>query len=257
MRSASTCSLSNGYDETTLVDIAAAAEIAPSTFFNYFPSKLDIVFGLLDAIIDSARERVLERHGDETASEAVLAWVTGDLADGGAGPYCCPEALRLIPRIVESHPELRSENRLRLALLEDVFAEAYARELDESPSSVQPRIMAAIVVWGMSEVWESWYERHATDPDFQPTEVLALKAQYLAPALKAGLAALASVPPPPLDRSERVPAPPSGVAPGRQRGARVRQTERQSPSNAKLSASSPGSSQGRWVTSSSLARGRT
>jgi AcrR family transcriptional regulator len=185
----------NGYDETTLVDIAAAAEIAPSTFFNYFPSKLDIVFGLLDAIIDSARERILERNGDEPATDAVLAWVTGDLA-AVERPYS--EALRLIPRIVESHPELRSENRLRIALLEDIFAEAYARDLGESPSSVHPRIMAAIVLWGMSEVWESWYERHVTDPDFDPAEVLALKAEYLAPALAAGLAALADVPAPPL-----------------------------------------------------------
>ena len=33
-----------GYDATTLVQIADEAEIAPSTFFNYFPAKVDIVF---------------------------------------------------------------------------------------------------------------------------------------------------------------------------------------------------------------------
>ncbi len=33
----------NGYEETTVEDIAAAAEISPSTFFNYFPSKEDVV----------------------------------------------------------------------------------------------------------------------------------------------------------------------------------------------------------------------
>jgi AcrR family transcriptional regulator len=32
-----------GYDETTIEDIAAAAEISPSTFFNYFPTKEDVV----------------------------------------------------------------------------------------------------------------------------------------------------------------------------------------------------------------------
>ena len=32
-----------GYEETTIEDIAAAAEISPSTFFNYFPSKEDVV----------------------------------------------------------------------------------------------------------------------------------------------------------------------------------------------------------------------
>jgi AcrR family transcriptional regulator len=33
----------HGYEETTIEDIAAAAEISPSTFFNYFPTKEDVV----------------------------------------------------------------------------------------------------------------------------------------------------------------------------------------------------------------------
>lgn len=36
--------LEKGYDETTIEDIAEAVEISPSTFFNYFPSKEEVVF---------------------------------------------------------------------------------------------------------------------------------------------------------------------------------------------------------------------
>ncbi len=185
-----------GYAETTLTDIAAAAEIAPSTFFNYFPAKPDIVFGLLDAIIESARERILGRDEGESATEAVLAWIRIDLAELER-PYS--EVLRRIPRVIASDPELTTANRLRLAALEDVFAAAYGQEFGESPDGVQARIMAAIALRGSCEVWEAWYEQHGSDPDFDPAEALALKAEYLEPALAVGLEAIASLPHP--DRS--------------------------------------------------------
>jgi len=186
-----------GYAETTLVDIAAAVEVAPSTFFNYFSSKLDIVFGLMDAIIESAQERILERDPDESATDAVLAWITGDLAAVEL-PY--GEAMRSIPAIVASDAELRSSERLKLALLEDVLAAAYARDLGESPDGIHARVMAVIALRGMAEVWTSWYEQHGSDPDFNSSETFALKVAYLAPALATGLQAIALLPRSPTHR---------------------------------------------------------
>jgi AcrR family transcriptional regulator len=183
-----------GFQETTLIEIAAEAEIAPSTFFNYFSSKVDIVFGLTDAIIESAQQRVLERSDDETATEAVLDWVLGDLAVVEQ-PYS--ELMRSIPRIVGSEPELSAASRLRLVLLEDVFAEAYGRDLGESPDGVHARVMATIVLRGMAEVWSVWYEQHVTDAIFNLREALQLKADYLGEALAIGLELIAVLPPTP------------------------------------------------------------
>ncbi len=50
--------LEKGFGETTIEEIAAAAEISPSTFFNYFPSKEEVVFqDELDPLIIEAFDR--------------------------------------------------------------------------------------------------------------------------------------------------------------------------------------------------------
>src|SRR2546422_11555826 len=58
-----------GYEATTIEQIAEAAEISPSTFFNYFPTKEDVVFNdPYDPIFISL---FLARPSDEPLSVAL------------------------------------------------------------------------------------------------------------------------------------------------------------------------------------------
>ncbi len=182
-----------GYRETTLVQIAEMAEISPSTFFNYFPAKVDIVFGVIDAITESARQRLEERDPGETTVSTIISWVRQDLLEVER-PYF--EVMRLLPMVAESEPELVAEQRLRGALLEDVFADGFAKELGEPVDGMKVRVMSAIAVRGMAEVWLAWYEHHMSDANFDPTELVALKADFLEKALNAGLAAIQTLPAP-------------------------------------------------------------
>ena len=180
--------------QTTLTQVAAAAEVAPSTFFNYFPTKVDIVFCLFDAVIESARRRIAERPEGEAAIDAIGAWLTEDLPDVEQ-PY--EEAVPRFAAIIESAPELVAEERLRRALLEDVLAAGVARDLGESPDGMRARVLAAIALRGMLEAWSAWFEKHATDADFHLSEALEAKAEYVMSALDRGLAVVASLPGPP------------------------------------------------------------
>jgi AcrR family transcriptional regulator len=182
-----------GYDETTLMQVAEDAEVALSTIFNYFPGKNDIVFAVIDSVIESARERIVDRPEGGDASSAVLAWIT-EVLPVVERPYT--EAIRRIPEIIQSHPDLVAEERLRYALLEDALAEGFARDLGEGVDGMRARVMAAIALGGMLDVWKDWYAHHASDADFDLVEIFTLKADYLRGALEAGLQAIEMLPRP-------------------------------------------------------------
>src|SRR5215475_7518958 len=64
-----------GYEATTITQIAETVDIAPSTVFKYFPTKVEMVFSMLDAIIDSARVALLERPAGVPAADAIVEWI--------------------------------------------------------------------------------------------------------------------------------------------------------------------------------------
>jgi AcrR family transcriptional regulator len=60
-----------GYEETTIADIAAAADVSPRTFFSYFPSKEDVVFAEVDDRLAEIGERLGDRPPGETPLETM------------------------------------------------------------------------------------------------------------------------------------------------------------------------------------------
>ena len=183
-----------GYQQTTLAQIAEEADVAPSTFFNYFGTKVDIVFSVFDAVIDSAQRRVIDRPAGEPAAQAIVAWLTEELPSVEQ-PYA--DAIRRFGAIISSAPELVAEERLRRAQLEDVLAAAFARDLGESADGMRSRVLAAMALRGMLEAWNAWYEKHATDAVFHLSEALEAKAEYVSRVLERGLGFIESLEGPP------------------------------------------------------------
>ncbi|GAA3586489.1 hypothetical protein GCM10022419_080850 [Nonomuraea rosea] len=61
-----------GYDETTVAEIAAAAEIGTRTFFSYFASKEEILFPESEARTRAAIDAITSRQPDDRPIDVLL-----------------------------------------------------------------------------------------------------------------------------------------------------------------------------------------
>ena len=64
-----------GYQRTTVEQIAAAAEVSPSTFFRYFPTKEDLV------LQDDMDTRMVEAFERQPAGLGVIAAIRGAIRE--------------------------------------------------------------------------------------------------------------------------------------------------------------------------------
>ncbi|GAB3431744.1 TetR/AcrR family transcriptional regulator [Flindersiella endophytica] len=60
-----------GYEQTTVTQIAAAADVDPKTFFNYFGSKDEVLFTDFGSDFDVLFETIADRRPDESPGEVL------------------------------------------------------------------------------------------------------------------------------------------------------------------------------------------
>jgi AcrR family transcriptional regulator len=131
-----------GFDQTTIADIATAADIAPRTFFGYFPSKEDVVFADFPETVAGLSARLDDRADDQTAIDAIRAWIDEvleelDLRD---------ERERCRKRVIGQSEALAAHNRALMGQVEELLAGHIARDLGDRPDDVRPHMIASAVI---------------------------------------------------------------------------------------------------------------
>ena len=66
-----------GYDQTTIEEIVARADVSRRTFFRYFGSKEEVIFKGAEQDLDAIRRLVTERPSDETDLQALKHAILG------------------------------------------------------------------------------------------------------------------------------------------------------------------------------------
>jgi AcrR family transcriptional regulator len=114
----------DGYAATSVEAIAAAAEVSPSTFFRYFPTKEDVV--LSDFVDETTIGRFVDAPAELSVLEALTYAVRTGIADLPEEDFAL-EHLR--NQLIRDVPELRRGMLAEMLRPMELLAEAIGRRL--------------------------------------------------------------------------------------------------------------------------------
>lgn len=143
-----------GYDATTIDQIAERAEVSPSTVFRYFPTKEDIV--LTDEYDPILLEELRARPADEPWAQTVR-YVMQEAVRTGIEED--PEVARIRTHLLVQVPAVRSRMMESMSVTGRMFATAVAERTGLPPDSLEVRVYTMSIIGGLMETSMYWAEQ--------------------------------------------------------------------------------------------------
>ena len=122
----------NGYEKTTVADIAAAAEIGTRTFFSYFGSKEEVLFPESDARVAATVAAIADRGASEGPADVLVRALREAAASSedltGRTARVRTRLIREVPAVLGRALQIQLDAQREIARH---LAAAYPGELDE------------------------------------------------------------------------------------------------------------------------------
>ncbi|WP_410592042.1 TetR/AcrR family transcriptional regulator [Amycolatopsis sp. lyj-23] len=150
---------SQGYRETTIAQIAAAADVATRTVTLHFPAKEDLLFADDPFTADSLAHRLRARTAESTL-DAVGDWMHATMRDldardheSGVDPAHIWQRRALRAELLMADDDLRGRARAGYRDLELLIAAGIGEDTGRPGDALLPRLAAATVVTGLREIY--------------------------------------------------------------------------------------------------------
>jgi len=147
-----------GYQNTTVEQIAAAAEVSPSTFFRYFPTKEDLV------LQDDMDVRMIEAFEQQPPGLGVIAAVRAATREVfGSNTDADLDVFRETTMLTMTVPEIRARALDEFARSIGAIAEAVGKRAGRPADDLAVRTVAGAVIGVMMSImlpWEDWSEAY-------------------------------------------------------------------------------------------------
>ncbi|TXS53171.1 TetR family transcriptional regulator [Streptomyces sp. uw30] len=147
-----------GYDATTIEQIAERAEVSPSTVFRYFPTKEDIVLtDEYDAILlDELRKRPADEPWMQSLRYVMRLAITAATEEE-------PEAIKLRSHLLVQVPAVRSRMLESMSVTGRMLSEAVAERTGLAQDSFEARVFTMSLIGGLAEISLYWAENDFRD----------------------------------------------------------------------------------------------
>jgi len=142
----------HGFEATTVDDIAASVGIGRRTFFRYYQSKLDVVWGEFDAELVRLADQLSEAPADEPMMDVLRRSVVATNRFG-AGEL---DELRIRMALISTVPALVAHSAVRYAEWCEVVAGFAARRMGASADDLGPQTVARAALGAAMAAFTCW-----------------------------------------------------------------------------------------------------
>ncbi len=150
-----------GYEETSINDIAERANVAPRTFFRYFPTKEAVMYPQFDELLESVRNEFHKRPIDEPVITSLFESfeVLGGSLEGEASR--ARARMEMMKRPGQKPP---GTEYFRTRLAETTAELVLEREGDSEDARMRARLASGVVSLLIDTAHNCWIEAGAHEP---------------------------------------------------------------------------------------------